>query len=232
MKLNNSGRLCVIVDTVTLMTSYTWRHIHPGLKGTTCTPRSCLLHEQVPVLGICCSIIHIPPEYGGILARIYVAYRRQAWLGPFWRQQTCTSFPPFPVTLSRGLYQYCDSLTRTLYPLWPTLEYRECSGLWIVGEDSSPVSRLLSSLCPGIVRHDESVPDIAHPSVNSLTLRSMVNVLTETAGCSCLRVWSDEPMLVWSRRIDTCGRQLFSVQKCTQLVAGELFTLAKQNMVT
>lgn len=122
--------------------------------------------------------------------RIYVAYPRQAQPGPFWRQQTyCTLLrvstppppPPFPVT-------HCDSLTRTLSPQ-PTLEYRECVGLWIVGEDSSPVSRLLSSLCPGIVRHDESLPDIAHPSVNSLTLHSMANVLTETAGCSWLCVW-------------------------------------------
>lgn len=62
-----------------------------------------------------------------------------------------------------------------------------------MGEDSSPVSRLLSSLCPGIVRQDESLPDIAHPSMNSLTLRSMANVLTETAGCSCVGVWPGEP---------------------------------------
>lgn len=163
----------------------TSRHIHPGLKGTTYTsflpstwtsawapqPASSLSQR---------SMVEFSP-------RIYVAYRRQAQLGPFWCQQTyCTplrvSPPYFPLT-------HCDSLTRTLFPLWPTLEYRECDGLWIVGEDSSPVSRLLSSLCPGIVRHDESLPDIAHPSVNSLTLHSMANVLTETAGCSWLRVW-------------------------------------------
>lgn len=206
------------------------RHTHTSLLPSTWTSAS-------PVPGICYSIIRIPPEYGGILASYLRRLPPTSLTRPLLASTNllhapCASFPPFPVTLSRGLHQYCDSLTRTLYPLWPTLEYRECGGLWIVGEDSSPVSRLLSSLCPGIVRHDESVPDIAHPSVNSLTLRSLANVLTETAGCSWLRVWPDDPTPVWSRRIDTCGRQLFSVQKCTQLVAGELFTLAKQNMVT
>lgn len=181
MQLNNSGRLCVIIDSdthdITAYSPWSQGHHHVHFAPSTWTrawaplPASSLSHR---------SMVEFSPP-------IYVSYYRQAQLGPFWRQQTyCTplriSPPCFPVT-------HCDSLTRTLSSIWPTLEYRECGGLWIVGEDSSPVSRLLSSLCPGIVRHDESLPDIAHPSVNSLTLHSLANALTETAGCIWLRVW-------------------------------------------
>lgn len=103
MQLNNSDRLCVIVDKVTLMTSYTWRHIHPGLKGTTCTPRSCLPHEQVHESQYQGSVVALSVSHQSMVEfspRIYVAYRRQAWLGPFWRQQTYRTplrvFSPLP----------------------------------------------------------------------------------------------------------------------------------------
>lgn len=239
MQLNNSGRLCVIVDTVTLMTSYTWQHIHPGLKGTTCTPRSCLPHEQVHKSQYQWSVVALSVSHRSMVEfspHICVAYRQQAWLGPFWRQQTYST----PIRVHSPLPR--DTFKRFTSVLWftdsnslpPLTNFRVQRVRWTVnsGRRQLPVSRLLSSLCPGIVRQDESLPDIAHLSMNSLTLRSMANVLTDSAGCSCLCVWPVESTPVWSRRIDTCGRQLFSVQKCTQLVAGELFTLAKQNMVT